>query len=92
MRIFDDLNRRFSAFNGFASKIEAASSHPWLRLHFPPPAGRAMQGAPQPYLFTILCSLIQCIVGPPEFSRSYCMLTIPLAILHLKKAAGCGII
>ncbi len=53
MRIFDDLNRRFSAFNGFASKIEAASSHPWLRLHFPPPAGRAMQGAPQPYLFTV---------------------------------------
>ena len=28
MRIFDDLNRRFSAFNGFASKIERAGRAP----------------------------------------------------------------
>jgi len=44
MWIFDDLNRHFSAFNGFAFKIEAASRHPWLLPHSPP-AGRAM-GAP----------------------------------------------
>jgi len=33
MRIFDDLNRHFSDFNGFTSKIERAGRAPTLSIH-----------------------------------------------------------